>query len=53
MTRFSCECLACPFLLDVLPELHKPLCFFVELGMHLAELLKQCVLTPRRDWDHS
>jgi hypothetical protein len=27
--------------------------FFVELGLHLAELLKLCVLTPRRDLDHS
>jgi hypothetical protein len=53
MTRSSGECLACPFLLDVLPELHKPPCFFVELGLHLAELLKLCVLTPCRDWDHS
>jgi hypothetical protein len=53
MTRSSGERLAYPFLLDVLPELHKPPCFFVELGLHLAELLKLCVLTPRRDWDHS
>jgi hypothetical protein len=52
MTRSSGECLACPFLLDVLPKLHKPPCFFVELGLHLAELLKLCVLTPHRDWDH-
>jgi hypothetical protein len=53
MTRSSSECPTCPFLLDVLPELHKSRCFFVELDLHLAELLKLCVLTPRRDWDHS
>jgi hypothetical protein len=53
MTRSSGECPACPFLLDVLSELHKPPCFFVELGLHLAELLELCVLTPCRDWDHS
>jgi hypothetical protein len=56
MTRSSSECLACPLLLDVLPELHKSPRFFVELGLHLAELLKLCVLTPpppRRDLDHS
>jgi hypothetical protein len=53
MTRFFGECLACPLLLDVLPELHKLPCFLVELGLHLADLLKLCVLTPRRDWDHS
>jgi hypothetical protein len=53
MTRSSGECRACPVLLDVLLELHKPPCFFVELGLHLAELLKLCVLTPRRDWDHN
>jgi hypothetical protein len=53
MTRFSGECSACPLLLDVLPELHKLSCFLVELGLHLADLLKLCVLTPRRDWDHS
>jgi hypothetical protein len=53
MTRSSGECSACPFLLDVLSELHKPPRFFVELGLHLAELLELCVLTPRRDWDHS
>jgi hypothetical protein len=29
MTRFSSECLACPLLLDVLPELHKLPCFLV------------------------
>jgi hypothetical protein len=53
MTRSSGECSAYPFLLDVLSELDKPPCFFAELGLHLAELLKLCVLTPRRDWDHS
>jgi hypothetical protein len=53
MTCFSDECLACPLLLDVLPELHKLPCFLVELGLHLADLLELCVLTPRRDWDHS
>jgi hypothetical protein len=53
MTRSSGECSACPLLLDVLLELHKPPCFFVKLGLHLAELLKLCVLTPHRDWDHS
>jgi hypothetical protein len=36
-----------------LSELHKPLRFLVELGLRLAELLELCVLTPRRDWDHS
>jgi hypothetical protein len=53
MTRFSDECSTCPLLLDVLPELHKLSCFLVELGLHLADLLELCVLTPRRDWDHS
>jgi hypothetical protein len=52
MTRSSGECSACPLLLDVL-SLHKSPCFFVELGLHLAELLELCVLTPRRDLDHS
>jgi hypothetical protein len=50
MTRFSGECLACPLLLDVLLELHKSPRFFVELGLHLAELLKLCVLTPTGTW---
>jgi hypothetical protein len=49
MTRFSGECSAYPLLLDVLPELHKSPCFLVELGLHLADLLELCVLTPRRD----
>jgi hypothetical protein len=53
MTRFSGECSACPLLLDVLSELHKLPCFLVELGLHLADLLELCVLTPRRDRDHS
>jgi hypothetical protein len=29
-----------------LPELHKLSCFLVELGLHLADLLELCVLTP-------
>jgi hypothetical protein len=53
MTRSSGECSACPPLLDVLSELHKPPRFFIELGLYLGELLKLCVLTPRRDWDHN
>jgi hypothetical protein len=53
MTCFPGECSACPFLLDVLLELHKLPCFLVELGLHLADLLELCVLTPRRDWDHN
>jgi hypothetical protein len=53
MTRFSGECLACPLLLDVLPELHKLPCFLVELVLYLADLLELCVLTPRKDWDHN
>jgi hypothetical protein len=53
MTRSSSECSACPFPFDILSELHKPPCFFAELGLHLAELLELCVLTPRRDLDHS
>jgi hypothetical protein len=53
MMRSSVECSACPFLLDVLSEPHKPPRFFVEPGLHLAELLELCVLTPRMDWDHS
>jgi hypothetical protein len=50
MVRSSDECLACPFLLDVLPELHKSPRFFVELGLHLAELLELCVLTSAGTW---
>jgi hypothetical protein len=53
MTRFSGWCSACPLLSDVLPELHKLSCFLVEPGLHLTDLLELCVLTPRRDWDHS
>jgi hypothetical protein len=53
MTGSSGECSACPLLLDVLSELHKPACFLVDLGLHLADLLELCVPTPRRDWDHS
>jgi hypothetical protein len=47
MTRLSGERSACPLLLDVLPELYKLSCFLVELGLHLADLLELCVLTPR------
>jgi hypothetical protein len=36
-----------------LSELHKLPRFFVELGLHLVELLELCVLTPRKDWDYS
>jgi hypothetical protein len=53
MTRFSGECSTYPLLLDVLSELHKLSCFLFELGLHLTDLLELCVLTPRRDWDHS
>jgi hypothetical protein len=53
MRRSFGKCSACPLPLDVLSELHKLPYFFVELGLHLAELLELCVLTPRRDWDHS
>jgi hypothetical protein len=53
MTFSFSERSACPFLLDVLSKLHKSPRFFAELGLHLAELLKLCVLTPRRDLDHS
>jgi hypothetical protein len=42
----SGECSACPLLLDVLSELHKSPCFLVDLGLHLADLLELCVLTP-------
>jgi hypothetical protein len=52
MTRSSGECSAYPLLLDVLSELHKLPRFFVELGLHLAELLELCALTPRRDPGH-
>jgi hypothetical protein len=53
MTCSSGECSACPLLLDVLSKLHKLPRFLVELGLHLVELLELCVLTPRRDSDHS
>jgi hypothetical protein len=53
MTRFSGRCSACPLLPDSLPELHKLSCFLVEPGLHLTDLLELCVLTLRRDWDHS
>jgi hypothetical protein len=53
MTRFSGRSSACPLLPDVLSELHKLSCFLIEPGLHLANLVKLCVLTPRRDWDHS
>jgi hypothetical protein len=53
MMCLSGECSACPLLLDVLLELHKLSCFLVELGLHLADSLELCVLTPHRDWDHS
>jgi hypothetical protein len=53
MTRFSSRCSACPLLPNILPKLHKLSCFLVEPGLYLADLLKPCVLTPRRDWDHS
>jgi hypothetical protein len=52
MTHLFGGYLTCPLLHDVLPELHKSPCFLVELGLHLADLLKLCVLTPYRDWDH-
>jgi hypothetical protein len=42
-----------PLLLDVLSELHKSPCFFVKPGLHLAELLELCALTPHRDPGHS
>jgi hypothetical protein len=50
MTRSSGERSACPLLLEVLSELHKSPCFFVELGLHLAELLELCALTPVGTW---
>jgi hypothetical protein len=53
MTRSSGECWACPLLLEVLSELHKSPRFFVELGLHLAELLELCALTPGGDPGHS
>jgi hypothetical protein len=53
MTRFSGRRSACPLLPDILPKLHKLSCFLVEPGLYLADLLELCVLTPRRDWNHS
>jgi hypothetical protein len=53
MTRFSGRCSAYPLLPDILPKLHKLSCFLVEPGLYLADLLELCVLTPRRDCDHS
>ena len=47
MTRSSGECSSCPLLFEVLSELHKSPRFFVELGLHLAELLMLRALTPR------
>jgi hypothetical protein len=38
---------------DGLSELHKLSCFLVEPGLHLTDLVELCVLTPRKDWDHS
>jgi hypothetical protein len=52
MTCFSDRSPTCPLLPDILPKLHKLSCFLVEPGLHLADLLELCVLTPRRDWDH-
>jgi hypothetical protein len=46
MTRFSGRCSAYALLPDVLLELHKLPCFLVEPGLHLADLLELCVLTP-------
>jgi hypothetical protein len=53
MTRSSGECSACPLLLDVLSELQKLPRFFIELGLHLAELIELCALIAHRDSDHS
>jgi hypothetical protein len=49
ITRFSGRCSAYPLLPDILLKLHKMSCFLVEPGLHLADLLELCVLTPRRD----
>jgi hypothetical protein len=40
MTRSSGERSVCPLLFEVLSELHKSARFFIELGLHLAELLE-------------
>jgi hypothetical protein len=53
MTCFSGRSLVRPFLPDVPPERLKCSYSLVEPGLHLADLLELCVLTPRRDWDHS
>jgi hypothetical protein len=53
MTRFSGWSLVCPFLPDVPTELLKCSCSLVKPGLHLTDLFELCVLTPRRDWDHS
>jgi hypothetical protein len=53
MTHFSGRSLACPFLPDIPAERLKCSCSLVESGLHLVDLLELCVLTPRRDWDHS
>jgi hypothetical protein len=53
MTCFFGRCSACPLLPDILPKLHKLSYLLVESGLHLADLLELCVLTPHRDWDHS
>jgi hypothetical protein len=53
MTRFSGRSLVYPFLPDVPAERLKCSCPLVEPGLHLVDLLELCVLTPRRDWDHS
>jgi hypothetical protein len=52
-TRFPVQSLDYPFLPDVPPNLLKCSCSLVEPGLHLANLLELCVLTPRRDWDHN
>jgi hypothetical protein len=46
MTRFSGQSLVCPFLPDVPAERLKCSCSLVEPGLHPADLLELCVLTP-------
>jgi hypothetical protein len=53
MSHFSGRSFVCPFLPDVPAELLKCSFSLVEPGLHLTDLLELCVLTPRRDWDHS
>jgi hypothetical protein len=53
MTRFSGQSLVYPFLSDVPTVRLKCSCSLVEPSLHLVDLLELCVLTPRRDWDHS